>query len=127
MGPAGYLLKRSTWIQERLINLYVTAIRGGISKQGYFYGVFQEHNLLHEMDAVRLDTEVVSLTDGPTHVVYRIGLLYTPELMDNTPLNNAIIESNNLPTQVLPKHVKRDIYDQTEPPRRSRYDRPPVI
>lgn len=138
MSPANYLLKRSTWIQERLLSHYVTGVREGISNEGYFYGVFQQYGFSHEFDGVRLDGEVVFLNEGPTHLLYRIGLLYLPAshstYIANTPVSDAEVERRNLPTQMLPTHAKRDIYDSEgapeaipDPPRRSRYERNPII
>lgn len=137
-SPSNYLLKRSTWIQERLLNLYVTAVRGGISKEGYFYGVFQQYGFSNEFEGVRLDGKVVFLNEGPTHLLYRIGLLYLPESPSSGYRGNTVsyaeVERMNLPTQMLPTHARRDIYDSEEapeaipdPPRRSRYEREPII
>jgi hypothetical protein len=78
---------------------------------------------------------VVFLTSGPSYLTYRIGPLYTPELIVNIPVSDAEVERRNLPTQMLPQHVKRDMYDHEvggpnavlKPPRRSRYERDPII
>lgn len=126
-GPAGYLLKRSTFIQERLFDLYISVIRSGISNIGCFYGVIQYQGVWHELDTIQFEGRIVYLTNNPEpHIYHRIGLLYTtnPIPIEGLELEPQLIGEFGLPTSVMATlqdrsaHdylVDQDIFDPVDP------------
>jgi hypothetical protein len=77
LEPINYYLRRSAWIQERLLHLYLSAISSGVSNEGYFYGAFNEVGTWQEVESVRLYGNPVYLMGGQINPIHRIGLLYT--------------------------------------------------
>jgi hypothetical protein len=138
--PSSYCLKRNTWIQEHLLDLYVNAIQGGISNEGYFYGIFSEVGAWREIDSVRLNSRSVYIIRGELHRSLQIGLLYSPTSITTTVNEVSLTKIGllSLPTSMLELMEDRETFDRLTKPRseptpeplierRSRYDRPPVI
>ena len=145
-GPSSYYLKRSSWIQEHLLDLYINALQGGTPNRGYFYGVFSEVGVWREIDSIRFNGSDVYAIEGGHHQYHRIGLLYSLVPLTPTNVNEAPptrCELLGLPTRMLELMDDRETFDRLintrieptpetathEEPieRRSRYTRPPVI
>jgi hypothetical protein len=128
--PASYNLRRSAFIQERLLNLYTTSITAGISPNGYFYGVFQEHGVWVEHENIQVGDHTYSIT-GPEAPYLRLGLAYSPRFIPQRVDGNEFTEAYGLPTKVLPNLLDRDVFDREllpkSTPRISRYKRTPII
>ena len=150
-GPAGYQLRRSALIQERLFELYISSIRSGVSNTGCFYGVIQYRGVWNELDTIRFEGRLIHLINSEPQPYHRIGLLYAPNPIIPEP---AFIDGLGLlPRFVLETLQDRSAHDYlelgmpeylpiepplevggliqpTKPPvvtRRSRYLREPVI
>jgi hypothetical protein len=136
---SNYYLKRSAYIQERLLDMYVTAVRSGI-KRGYFYGAIADDGGWRELEPIQFEGNRVGLVLGAEHNYHRIGLVYTPIPLIN--LTNGLLDVDlvaryQLPTLMLESLEDREIFDQVESSsvpmedsfivRRNRYTRDPVI
>lgn len=117
-GPSSYYLKRSAWVQERLLHLYLTATQGGISNEGYFYGAFNEVGVWYEVDTVRLDGTPVYTTRGGPHQYHRIGLLYSPRPIPRTTHEAPLIRTERfgLPARMLELMEDRATFDRINNP-----------
>jgi hypothetical protein len=73
-----YYLRRNALIQERALELYLSAIHSGIDDTGSFYGVIQDQGDERSLEAVWRDGRVVYIVAGNVWTYHRIGLIYSP-------------------------------------------------
>lgn len=133
-----YRHKRHTWIQERILALYLDSIRAGMTGTGYLYGVFQEDRRIQEVDRIPLyDGRLFYLNEGPSYMVLRLGLIYSYSSLSSPdqPVPAASLEAHHLPRLMLPNLENREAFDEGKPfpevpnpvALQSRYHRSPVI
>lgn len=106
-ADAGYLIQRSAFIQERLIELYVMAIRAGIQDTGHFYGVIREQGEFQVLAPIRFEGAVLEFLNGESVRYHQIGLIYSPVVLnwDRDPAVGRVLDIElqelELPTVVL--------------------------